>query len=299
MAHDKPPMMRRRLVVQHLRLADDAVDACSEAVGCAPTLRLPRFATWDDVAIDGERVTQLAENLHVDAEMVDAGARLSDYRLLAFDMDSTLITIECIDEIADFAGRKAEVAAITEAAMRGEIADFDESLRRRTELLAGLPEATLQRVYDERLRVTPGAETLIAAAKEASLQVLLVSGGFTFFTERLRDRLDLDFACANTLEVRDGALTGRVLGEIVNAEGKKLALERTCAAIGCDPRHAIVVGDGANDLKMMSIAGVSVAYHAKPLVRSETTHSINHCFLDAILNWFDDQLPKPAPGSRG
>lgn len=291
-------MSTRRLVVQHLRLADDVVAACSEAVGRAPTLRLPRLATWDDVPIDGARATRLAETLHVDAEVVDADARLTDYRLLAFDMDSTLITIECIDEIADFAGRRTEVAAITEAAMRGEIADFDESLRRRTELLAGLPESALEQVYDERLRVTPGAETLIAAAKEASLHVLLVSGGFTFFTERLRDRLDLDFACANTLEVRDGVLTGRVLGEIVNAEGKRRALERTCAAIGCEPRQAIVVGDGANDLKMMSIAGVSVAYHAKPLVRSETTHSINHCFLDAILNWFDDQLPRPEPDRR-
>ncbi|HLT25356.1 MAG TPA: phosphoserine phosphatase SerB [Zeimonas sp.] len=285
-------MTNRRLVVQHPRLGDDAVAACTRAVGREPTLRLPRLATWDDVSIDGAHATHLAETLQVDAEVVPADARLSDYRLLAFDMDSTLITIECIDEIADYAGRKAEVAAITEAAMRGEIADYDESLRRRTELLAGLPESTLQRVYDERLRVTPGAETLIAAAKDASLHVMLVSGGFTFFTERLRDRLGLDFAFANTLEVRDGVLTGRVLGEIVNADGKRRALERACAVIGCEPREAIVVGDGANDLKMMSIAGVSVAYHAKPLVRSETTHSINHCWLDAILNWFDDQLPR-------
>lgn len=292
-------MTTRRLVVQHLRLDDEAVAACSGAVGREPTLRLPRLATWDDVPIDGEHATQLAEALQVDAEVVPSDARLTDYRLLAFDMDSTLITIECIDEIADYAGRKAEVAAITEAAMRGEIADYDESLRRRAELLAGLPESTLQRVYDERLRVTPGAQTLIAAARDADLQVLLVSGGFTFFTERLRERLELDFAFANTLEVRDGVLTGRVLGEIVNAEGKRLAVERACAAIGCEPRQAIVVGDGANDLKMMSIAGVSVAYHAKPLVRSETTHAINHCWLDAILNWFDDQLPRgDAVGAR-
>ena len=285
-----------RLVVQHPHLGDHAVAAFRAALGRAPTLHLPQLAVWEPATLDGDRVGELADALGVDAEIVPMSARLSDYRLLAFDMDSTLITIECIDEIADFAGRKAEVAAITEAAMRGEIADFDESLRRRTELLAGLPESTLQRVYDERLRVTPGAQTLIAAAKEASLHVLLVSGGFTFFTERLRDRLDLDFACANTLEVRDGVLTGRVLGEIVDAEGKKRALERTCAAIGCEPAQAIVVGDGANDLKMMSIAGVSVAYHAKPLVPSETTHAINYCWLDAILNWFDDQLPRPAPG---
>ncbi len=286
--------MTRRLVVQHLRLTDEAVAACSEAVGRAPTLRRPRLATWDPVSIDGARATELSEALQVDAEVVPSDARLSDYRLLAFDMDSTLITIECIDEIADYAGRKTEVAAITEAAMRGEITDYDESLRRRAELLAGLPESTLQRVYDERLRVTPGAETVIAAARAADLHVLLVSGGFTFFTERLRERLGLDFAFANTLEVRDGVLTGRIVGEIVNADGKQRALERTCAAIGCTPQQAIVVGDGANDLKMMSIAGVSVAYHAKPRVRSETTHAINHCWLDAILNWFDDPLCRPA-----
>lgn len=287
-------MTGRRLVVQHLRLDDDAVAACSEIVDRAPTLRLPRLATWDDVSIADERATELSESLQVDAEIVPADARLTDYRLLAFDMDSTLITIECIDEIADYAGRKEQVAAITEAAMRGEIADYDESLRRRAELLAGLPESTLQRVYDERLRVTPGAETLIAAARAASLQVLVVSGGFTFFTERLRDRLELDFAFANTLEIRDGVITGRILGEIINAEGKQRVLERACMAIGCEPRQAIVVGDGANDLKMMSIAGVSVAYHAKPRVRSETTHVINYSWLDAILNWFDDQLPRPA-----
>ncbi|HLS56335.1 MAG TPA: phosphoserine phosphatase SerB, partial [Zeimonas sp.] len=206
-------------------------------------------------------------------------------------MDSTLITIECVDEIAEFAGRKAEVAAITEAAMRGEIADYDESLRRRVALLAGLPESTLQRVYDERVRLSPGAEAVIVAARAAGLKILLVSGGFTFFTERLAARLRLDFTRANTLEIADGRLTGRVLGEIVNADVKRRVVEQTCATIGCTPSQAIVVGDGANDLKMMSIAGVSVAYRAKPVVHSETTHAINHCGLDALLNWFVDQLP--------
>lgn len=282
-----------RLVVQHLRLTDAAVDECARVVGRAPTLRTPRLATWDGVGFGGERATTLSEALAVDAEVVPSDARLTDYRLLAFDMDSTLITIECVDEIADYAGFREQVAAITEAAMRGEIADYDESLRRRVELLAGLPESTLQRVYDERLRLSPGADTLIAAARAAGLRILLVSGGFTFFTERLRDRLGLDFARANTLEVRDGLLTGRVLGEIVNAQVKQRTVEQACHAIGCTPAQAIVVGDGANDLRMMSIAGVSVAYRAKPRVRSETTHAINHCGLDAILNWFGDQLPRP------
>lgn len=280
-----------RLVVQHPRLSDTAVAAFRAALGRAPTLHLPQLATWEPVTIDGERVGEIADALGVDAEIVPMSARLSDYRLLAFDMDSTLITIECVDEIAEFAGRKAEVAAITEAAMRGEIADYDESLRRRVALLAGLPESTLQRVYDERVRLSPGAETLIVAAREAGLKVLLVSGGFTFFTERLAARLRFDFTRANTLEIADGRLTGRVLGEIVNADVKRRVVEQACAAIGCTPTQAIVVGDGANDLKMMSIAGVSVAYRAKPVVHSETTHAINHCGLDAILNWFVDQLP--------
>jgi len=280
-----------RLVVQHPRLSDAAVAAFRAALGRAPTLHLPQLATWEPVAIDGDHVGEIADAVGVDAEIVPMSARLSDYRLIAFDMDSTLITIECVDEIAEFAGRKAEVAAITEAAMRGEIADYDESLRRRVALLAGLPESTLQRVYDERVRLSPGAEALIVAARAAGLKILLVSGGFTFFTERLAARLRLDFTRANTLEVSDGQLTGRVLGEIVNADVKRRVVEQTCEAIGSAPSRAIVVGDGANDLKMMSIAGVSVAYRAKPVVHSETTHAINHCGLDAILNWFVDQLP--------
>ncbi len=280
-----------RLVVQHPRLSDAAVGVFRVALGRAPTLHLPQLATWEPATIDGDRVGEIADSLGVDAEIVPLAARLSDYRLIAFDMDSTLITIECVDEIAEFAGRKAEVAAITDAAMRGEIADYDESLRRRVALLAGLPESTLQRVYDERVRLSPGAEALIVAARAAGLRILLVSGGFTFFTERLAARLHLDFARSNTLEIVDGHLTGRVLGEIVNADVKRRMVEETCAAIGCTPAQAIVVGDGANDLKMMSIAGISVAYRAKPVVHSETTHAINHCGLDAILNWFVDQLP--------
>jgi len=275
-----------RLVVQHPRLADEAVTAFAGAVGARPALRAPALARWDDVSIDGERVGALAEALGVDAEIVRPDMRLSDFRLAAFDMDSTLITIECVDEIADYVGRKAEVAAITEAAMRGEIADYDESLRRRVALLAGLPEATLERVWDERVRLSPGAERLVAQLAAAGLRTLLVSGGFTFFTERLKARLGMDYARSNLLEVTDGRLTGRLLGPIVNADGKRRIVEQTCAQVGCTPAQAIVVGDGANDLRMMSIAGLSVAFHAKPIVRDETTHAINHCGLDAILNLF-------------
>ena len=276
-----------RLVVQHPTLGNQAVAAFAATLGRGPERREPELAAWDAVSIGGDELTRLAEACAVDAEIVPMGARLSDYRLIAFDMDSTLITIECVDEIADYAGRKAEVAAITEAAMRGEIADYDESLRRRVALLAGLPESVLERVWEERVRLSPGAERVVAAARAAGLKVLLVSGGFTFFTGRLRDRLGIDFVRANTLEVADGKLTGRVLGEIVNADVKRRTLLETCERVGCSPAQAIAVGDGANDLKMMMAAGMSVAYRAKPVVRSETTHAINHCGLDAILNFFE------------
>lgn len=207
----------------------------------------------------------------LDYAFVEAGRTLADFGLVVMDMDSTLITIECIDEIADFCGLKAEVAAITEASMRGEIRDFNESLTRRVALLAGLDAQALEQVYEERLRLSPGAETMLAGAKAAGLKTLLVSGGFTFFTERLKARLGLDFTHANTLEIVDGKLTGKVIGEIVNADVKARTLRETCAALGIEPGRAIAMGDGSNDLKMMAEAGLSVAFHAKPVVRDAAT----------------------------
>jgi phosphoserine phosphatase len=213
--------------------------------------------------------------------------RLADFRLIAFDMDSTLIDIECIDEIADAAGRKAEVAAITEAAMRGEIADFKDSLRRRVALLKGVPEQALHEVYAQRLHLNPGAETLLRACQAAGLRTLLVSGGFTFFTDRVRDWLGLHFTRSNVLEIEDGRLTGRVVpqpwGDICDGAEKRRMLIDTCAAIGCTPEQAIAVGDGANDLPMMGAAGLSVAYHAKPKVREQAMVSIEAGGLDRLL----------------
>jgi len=209
--------------------------------------------------------------------------QLSSFKAIAFDMDSTLINIECIDEIADAVGKKAEVAAITEAAMRGEIADFKESLRRRVALLRGVPAGALQEVLDTRLKLNPGAEALVSAARGAGLHTLLVSGGFTFFADHVRERLGMHEAHANTLEIQDGVLTGRVLGDIVDGEAKRQHLLALCARLGCDPRQSIAVGDGANDLLMMGASGLSVAFHAKPKVREQAMVAIDEGGLERLL----------------
>ena len=213
--------------------------------------------------------------------------RLTDFKLIAFDMDSTLINIECVDEIADAAGRKAEVAAITEAAMRGEIADYKESLRQRVRLLAGVTVGQMRQVLDQRLQLNPGAETLVRACQAAGLKTLLVSGGFTFFTDPVRDRLRVDWTRSNVLEVAGGLLTGRMVdqpwGDICDGAEKRTMLLQTCAQMGIDPSQAIAVGDGANDLLMMGAAGLSVAYHAKPAVRAQAMVAINSGGLDRLL----------------
>lgn len=224
-----------------------------------------------------------AHAAQLDATYMIGRHRLDDFRLVAMDMDSTLITIECIDEIADMQGLKPQVSAITEAAMRGEL-DFAESLRRRVALLEGLDAGALQRVYDERLRLSPGAERMLQAVQAAGLKTLLVSGGFTYFTDRLKSQLKLDYTQANQLEIVDGKLTGKVLGGIVDAAAKRAAVEHVCAGLGITPAEAIVMGDGANDLEMMSIAGLSVAFRAKPVVRQQATVALNFVGLDGILN---------------
>jgi phosphoserine phosphatase len=217
--------------------------------------------------------------------------KLSNFKLIAFDMDSTLINIECIDEIADAAGRKAEVAAITEAAMRGEITDFKDSLRRRLALLEGVSVASMEAVYAERLQINPGAKELIDTCKAAGMKVLLVSGGFTFFADRVKERLNIDFARSNLLEIKDGKLTGKLItqawGEICDGEEKRRTVLATCEQLGITPKQAIAMGDGANDLPMMKLCadagGLSVAYHAKPKVRIEAMVSINAGGLNQLL----------------
>ena len=233
-----------------------------------------------------EGIAGWCEARRLDHAWVPEGRRFDRLKLLAMDMDSTLITIECIDELGAFVGRKAEIAAITEQAMRGEI-DYAESLRRRVALLAGLEEDALEEAYDERLRLAPGAEVLIDKCRRHGVKLLLVSGGFAFFAERLRERLGLDETIANVLEIEGGRLTGRVLGRIVDAEAKAARFRQLAGRLGAARTQTVAVGDGANDLAMMAEAGVSIAFRAKPMVRAKADHALDYCGLDGALNLFE------------
>ena len=225
----------------------------------------------------------LIEAEKLDWAFIKEGLRLSDFGLIAFDMDSTLITIECIDELADFAGRKHEVAAITEAAMRGDL-DYRDSLRQRLALLAGLDARVLAQVFAERLRFSPGARELLVAAQAAGLRTAILSGGFTYFTERLRIELGFDFSTSNELEISGGKLTGHVAGDIVDAAAKAHHLARLRDELGLKKEQVIAIGDGANDLLMMAEAGLSVAYRAKPATREQASVALNFSGLDGLLN---------------
>ncbi|CAI09571.1 phosphoserine phosphatase SerB [Aromatoleum aromaticum] len=234
---------------------------------------------------DREGVDTLCAEAGLDWAWVPAGRKLADFGLFVTDMDSTLINIECIDEIADMQGLKPQVAAITEAAMRGEI-DFRESLTRRVSLLAGLPEAALAEVYEQRLQVNPGAERLMRGLKGAGLHTVLVSGGFTYFTERLKARLGFDEAHANELETHHGRLTGRVRGAIVDGAAKAAHLRHARERLGLKSDQVIAAGDGANDIPMLTEAGFAVAYRAKPVLRTVADCRLDHVGLDGLLNLF-------------
>ncbi len=272
------------LIVQGKDIPTPSLKALAKLT-CAAAIEAVSSTAFRLVAADdGPRaeVAAFCDANALDHGWVPAARRMCDFGLLVMDMDSTLITIECIDEIADMQGLKPQVSAITESAMRGEI-DFAESLRRRVTLLAGLDQSALQRVYDERLQLSPGAEALLAAARATGIKTLLVSGGFTFFTERLQPRLGLDFTAANTLEVSAGKLTGRVLGDIVDAQGKADWLNRVRSQLGLGKAQVIAMGDGANDLKMMAEAGISIAYRAKPVVRAQASYALNQVGLDGVI----------------
>ncbi|MBI3714371.1 MAG: phosphoserine phosphatase SerB [Betaproteobacteria bacterium] len=253
-----------------------------------PRHRVYRFAKA--IPPPPESETDLDLDILADLEMFDyawvpSRRKLSDYRLLAMDMDSTLINIECINEIADFAGIKDQVADITRRAMQGEL-DWPQSLRERVALLAGLDQSVLEEIYRNRLKLSPGAEDLLRAARARGIHTMLVSGGFTFFTDKLKQRLDFDYAFSNTLEIVDGKLTGKVVGPLCDAEGKAASVRETAQFLGFGHEQIMVMGDGANDLRMMAGAGTSIAWHARPIVRQQASHAINFVGLDGVLGLF-------------
>jgi phosphoserine phosphatase len=271
------------LVVQGPALAQGDLDALSLLVKPQAVREITPHAFRFTDAMKNEGVAPLCEARRLDHAWMEEGRRFADLRLLAMDMDSTLITIECIDELGDFAGKKAEIAAITAQAMRGEI-EYRESLRRRVRALAGLPETSLARVYDERLKLTAGAERLIATCKKHAVQLLLVSGGFTFFTERLKARLGIDHTISNVLEVKSGKLTGALVGDIVDADAKAAKFRSVLSSLNATREQSVAIGDGANDLKMMAEAGWSIAFRAKPVVRAQASCALNWSGLDAVVN---------------
>ena len=274
------------LVIQGLDVETTDLKAIAKLAGASRIENIGPQVFRLHHARPAEGIGEICERAALDHAFIPEERRLADVRLLAMDMDSTLITIETVDELADLAGLKPEVAEITARAMRGEI-EYDESLRRRVALLEGLDECALARVYDERVKLSPGAEHLIATAKRRGIHTLLVSGGFDYITDRLKSRLGLDRTRANRLEIRDGKLTGELVGTIVNADRKREALLAMCGELNISPEHVIAIGDGANDLKFMAEAGVSIAYRAKPVVRTQATHAINHVGLDGALNLFN------------
>ncbi len=270
------------LVIQGADIETSDLKALAKLAGASAIDRLGDTAFRLRGAQPAAGIAELCADAKLDHGFVPEGRRLSDFGLLVMDMDSTLITMETIDELADMIGIKDAVAKITGRAMRGEI-EYDQSLRERLALLKGLDESALQRVYDERLKFSPGAERMLDRIRKAGIRTLLVSGGFSFMTERLKSRVQLDYAHSNVLEISGGKLTGAVVGGIVNADAKRAALLKVAGELGLKREQIAGVGDGANDLKFMAECGVSIAYRAKPVVREQTSYAINHSGLDALL----------------
>lgn len=276
------------IIIHSKTLSAEQQQHITRALGAEPQPRGNHFHVDHNQpgckAVSREDLQALRDACGIDINMLPDGFDPAAVRLLITDMDSTLISIECVDEIADFVGFKPQVAAITEAAMRGEL-DFAASLRKRVALLEGLDVSALQRVYDERLTLNPGAEELVAGLKSQQIKMALVSGGFTFFTERLEQRLGLDYTLANVLAEEGGKLQGHVEGAIVGAEAKAEYLQQLCAKLAISPQQVIAMGDGANDLQMLGVAGLGVAYHAKPAVSAQADVALQYRGLDAVLDF--------------
>jgi len=273
------------LIIQGVEVETSDLRELAKLSGASQIDRITGSAFRLIGASQQEYIPSFCLEAKLDFAFVNQIENLTNYRLLAMDMDSTLVGIESIDEVADMHGVRRQVAELTEKAMYGEI-NFSECLIQRVALLKGLDHRALQRVYDERLILNPGAEKMLKQLKTSGIKTMLVSGGFTFFTDKLRDRLGLDYAFANTLEIINGRLTGNLVGEIMGAQGKGRVLKQICNELGFMKESLIAVGDGANDLYMFAEVGVSVAYHAKPIAQKNATHVINHVGLDGIVNIF-------------
>jgi phosphoserine phosphatase len=273
------------LIVQGLDIQNSDLRALAKLSGADQIEQITGEAFRLKNANQREHVPDYCAEAELDFAFVHPSRQLSDFGLVAMDMDSTLLAIESIDEVADMHGIKPQVAEITQRTMRGEIV-FEESLRQRTALLQGLDEHALEEVYNQRVRLSPGAERMLQQMKKAGIRTMVISGGFTFFTDRIKSRLDFDYTAANRLEIVNGKLSGSVLGKIIGAEGKAEALIKVREKLGLQKDQVIAIGDGANDLKMMAEAGVSVAYHAKPIVQENATYALNHVGLDGVVNLF-------------
>ncbi len=274
------------VIIQGLEIETSDLRELAKLSGASRIERITGQAFRLVGASQQDNIPMYCLDARLDFAFVEQSVKLASFSLAAVDMDSTLVGIESIDEIADMYGIKAQVAEITAKAMCGEV-NFSEGLKRRVALLQGLDQSMLHRVYDERLKLNPGAEKMLKRMKTVGIRTMLISGGFTFFTDRLKERLGLDYAAANTLEIVKGKLTGRLVGEIVGAQGKAEALKRVRNELGLRRDQLIAIGDGANDLQMMAEAGVSIAYHARPIVQKNATYAIDHVGLDGVINLFE------------